>query len=318
MKKVLIMLGILIAAAGMCFAAAEKESAESDVPHVVLIVKDLTNPFFVDMKVGGQAAADAYGVEYTCLAPEKYSVENQIRIMEDLVEQKVDGIVIVPIDGKGIVSGIERANEADIPVMNCNTLAAGGDIIGFAGIDHVSMGVAMGEYFAEKLNGEGKIVIIEGTSGASTSIDRIVGIHSVIDDYPGIEVLASTTAQYNRQQGMQVMEDLLTRFPVIDAALCVNDAMALGAKEAVLDARRDVMIGGIDAIPEALAAIESGEMECTVDSNGYGQAYVAVELLIKYLLEGEMPPEETKIGTGEAYAISADNLAEFKAMKESR
>jgi ribose transport system substrate-binding protein len=180
------------------------------------------------------------------------------------------------------------------------------------------MGVAMGEYFAEKLNGEGKIVIIEGTSGASTSIDRIVGIHSVIDDYPGIEVLASTTAQYNRQQGMQVMEDLLTRFPVIDAALCVNDAMALGAKEAVLDARRDVMIGGIDAIPEALAAIESGEMECTVDSNGYGQAYVAVELLIKYLLEGEMPPEETKIGTGEAYAISADNLAEFKAMKESR
>ena len=317
MKKLLLIMIIAIMAAGYCFGAAGQETEGEDVPHIVLVVKDLNNPFFVDMKSGGKAAAEKYGVEYTCLAPEKYSVENQIRIMEDLVEQKVDGIVIVPIDGQGIVSGIERANEAGIPVMNCNTRAAGGDVIGFAGIDHVALGVSMGEYFVKKLNGKGKIVIIEGTAGASTSIDRVAGIHSVIDKYPGIEVLASTTAQYNRQLGMQVMEDLLTRFPVIDAALCVNDAMALGAKEAVLDARRDVMVAGVDAISEAIAAIEAGEMECTVDSNGFGQAYTAVELLIKYVVDGIQPPAETKIGTGEAKTISAENVAEFKAMKAS-
>lgn len=324
MKKLTVFLLVLLAASfalsaagqseGGAAAAAEKKPGDY---QVVLVVKDLNNPFFVDMKKGGEDAAAKYGVKYTCLAPDKYSVENQIRIMEDLVQQKVDGIVIVPIDGAGIVSGIERANQANIPVFNTNTVALGGKVLGFAGIDHIAIGEALGQYAVDATGGKGKIVILEGTTGASTAQDRLTGVHNIIDKYPGIEVLASTTAKYNRQIGMQVMEDLLVRYPQIDVALCMNDAMALGAKEAVKDAKRtSILIAGADALPEAITAIETGEMAATVDSNGYGQAYVSVELLIRYLLNGEMPPADTKIGTGEAVAITKSNLEKFKASKK--
>ena len=324
MKRLLVLALILLAVSSALFAAGQKESAAAESGqkkpedvHVVLVVKDLNNPFFVDMKRGGEVAAAKYGVKYTCLAPDKYSVEGQIRIMEDLVQQNVDGIVIVPIDGAGIVSGIERANQANIPVFNCNTIALGGKVIGFAGIDHIALGEALGKFAVDSTGGKGKIVIIEGTTGASTAQDRLVGVHNIIDKYPGIEVLASTTAQYNRQTAMRVMEDLLVRFPEIDVVLCMNDAMALGAKEAIKDAKRmGIKVAGVDAIPEAVAAIEADEMAATVDSDGYSQAYVSIELLIRYLLNGEMPPADTKIGTGKAVAITKTNLEQFKASKK--
>ena len=313
MKKLIVLLCVSLLVAGSVFAGGQTEAAApaAKKPHVALIVKDMTNPFFIDMKEGGAAAAKKYGVDFTCLAPEKYTVELQIRIMEDMIEKKVDAIVIAPIDGNGIISGVERANAAGIPVMACNTEVLGGKLLGFAGIDHVSSGRALGEYFAEKLQGKGDIVILEGTTGASSAQQMLQGVHEIIDQYPGIKVLASTTAKYNREMGMKVTEDLLTRFPKIDAILGINDVMALGAREAVREAKRNIMIGGINALPEALEAVKKGELEVTVDSSGYIQGYVATELTCKFLLTGEQPPAETKIGVGKAQAIHAGNIDQF-------
>jgi ribose transport system substrate-binding protein len=283
--------------------------------HVALVVKDLSNRFFVEMKWGGEAAAKQHGIKYTILAPEKYAVDNQIRIMEDLIQKKVDAIVIVPIDGAGIVSGIERANKAKIPVFNLNTLATGGEVIGYAGVDHVALGRILAQYAVDMLKGKGSVVILEGTTGASSSIERMEGITEVLRKAPGIKVLASTTAKYNRQQGMKVMEDLLTRFPEIDMVLCVNDAMALGAKEAIQDARRKMLVAGIDGIPEALEAIQKGEMAGTVDSNGFDQGFVAVDLTAKFLLKGDKPPKDTKVGAGMPTVITKENALVFERGK---
>ena len=313
MKKCVIFLLVSVLAAGLVFAGGQKDSTaeKSGKKQIAMVVKDMTNPFFLDMKEGGANACKKYGVEFTCLAPEKYAVELQIRIMEDMIQKKVDALVVCPIDGNGIISGVERANAAGIPVMGCNTQILGGKILGFAGIDHISSGKALGAYFAHKLNGKGDVVIIEGTTGASSSQEMLQGIHLEIDKYPGIKVLASTTAKYNRETAMKVMEDLLTRFSKIDAVLCMNDVMALGAKEAVREAKRTIMVGGINALPEALEAVKKGELEVTVDSSGYIQGYVATELACKYLISGEKPPAETKIGVGEAQAISKANLDQF-------
>jgi ribose transport system substrate-binding protein len=309
MKRFILLVSFL--AVGMTFVSGQTaaKSASGKKYNVVLIVKDMTNPFFVDMKEGGAAAAKKYGVEFTCLAPEKYTVDRQIQIMEDMIEKKVDAIVIAPIDSNGIISGVERANAAKIPVMACNTMILGGEILGFAGIDEISSGRSLGEYFTKRLNGKGNIVILEGTTGASSAQAYLQGVHDMIDKYPGIKVLASTTAKYNREMGMKVMEDLLTRFPDIDAALCMNDTMALGAKEAVQEAKRKVMIGGINALPETLEAVRKGEVEVTVDASGYAQGYLATELTCKYLLTGVKPPASTRIGN--SIAVSAANLDQF-------
>jgi ribose transport system substrate-binding protein len=315
MRKLVIILSIVFL--GSFLMSGKVLAKDPGDIHVVYIVKDLVNPFFVEMKWGGFAAAKQYGVKYTCLAPERYSVENQIRIMEDAIQQKVDGIVIVPIDGKGIVSAIERANAAGIPVFNCNTKAEGGKVIGFAGIDHVALGRAVGEFTVKKLGGKGNIIILEGTTGASSAQERLQGMHEILDKYPGIKILASSTAKYNRQMGMKVTEDLLVRFPKVDAILAANDTMALGAKEAAKDARRlkDMIIVGIDANPEALAAVEAGEMTATINGGAFDQGFVATDLLCKYLIKGEKPPADTKVRTGKGEAITKENIAEYRKFK---
>lgn len=290
---------------------AQKKAAKD--MQVVVVIKDLLNPCFIDMKWGGFAAAKQYGIQYNCLAPEKYSVDNQIRIMEDLAQKKVDAIVLIPIDGKGIISGIERANKAGVPVFICNTRAEGGETLGFAGIDHKAMGVTVGAYVANRLKGKGQIVILEGTTGASTAIDRLEGVMESLKKYPDIKILASTTAKYQREMGMKVMEDLLIRFPKIDAVIGINDAMALGAKEAIKDANRlnEMIIAGIDATPEGIDNLKNGELTATVDANCFWQAFVSVDLTCQYLLKGTKPAKDTKIGSGMPEVITKDNLEKF-------
>lgn len=317
MKRILwVAVAALVVVSGFAGTAVAAK-APGDV-NVALVVKDLTNRFFVEMKWGGEAAGKQNGIKVTTLAPEKYAVDNQIRIMEDLIQKKVDAIVIVPIDGAGIVSGIERANKAKIPIFNLNTQATGGELIGFAGIDHVQLGRIQGQWAVDTLKGKGNVVVLEGTTGASSAIERQQGVMESLKKASGIKVLASTTAKYNRQQAMKVMEDLLTRFPQIDMVLCANDAMALGAKEAIKDARRTMGVVGIDAIPETLEAVAKGEMAGTVDSNGFDQGFVAVDLTAKYLLKDQKPPKDTLVGSGMASVITKDNASAFEKSKAEK
>jgi ABC-type sugar transport system substrate-binding protein len=232
----------------------------------------------------------------------------------------VDAIVVMPIDGKGIISGIERANKAGVPVFVCQTRAAGGEILGFAGIDHKLMGNTVAEYVAKRLKGKGQIVILEGTTGVNTAIERLEGLMEVLSKHPGIKVLTSTTAKFARQMGMKVMEDLLIRFPKIDAVIGLSDSMALGALEAIKDANRlqEMFVVGLDAVAEALESIRSGELAATVDCNAFGQGFTCVDLTCKYLLKGVKPPKETQIGSGMPEVITKDNIEEFTKYSAER
>jgi len=317
MKRLSWLVGLSLAAALAITGGAEAAKDAKDVT-VAVVVKDLTNRFFVEMKYGSEAAGREHGIKVIVLAPEKYAVDNQIRVMEDLIQKKVDAIVIVPIDGAGIVSGIERANKAKSPVFNLNTLATGGEVIGYAGIDHVALGRIQAQYAVDRFKGKANVVILEGTTGASSAMERLQGVTEVLKKNSGMKVLASTTAKYNRQEAMKVMENLLTRFPDIDIALCANDVMALGAKEAVKDSRRNIAIVGIDAIPEALDSSAKGEMTGTVDSNGFDQGFVAVDLTAKYLLKDQKPPKESLVGSGMATVITQENAPAFEKAKAEK
>ena len=280
---------------------------------LAFIVKNLVNPFFVTMKEGALAAAKKYGVDLTVYAPKRPDdVEEQVRIMEDLIQRKVDAIIVVPSDSKGIVPGIEKANKAGIPIFVSNTRAFGGQFMTFAGIDHIQAATIIAEYAVKKLGEKGKVVILEGVPGAQTAIDRQTGFMNVLKKFPGIKILESQTAMYNRVKGMQVMEDYLTKYPEIDAVLAANDVMALGAIEAIAAAGRagKIMVFGIDAIPDALQSIKEGKLTATLNSDPYNQAYVPTEAAIRYLLYGEVPPKELSIGL-EANVVDRGNVDKF-------
>jgi len=289
-----------------------EEPAEQEEKRYVfgLVTKAMNNPFWEMMHEGALEVAEKNNVEIIYLAPtQANNLEEQTRLVDDLITRKVDGIVLVPVDSEGIIPAIERANAAGIPVALANTKANGGEFITFSAIENYDAMTQVAEYVVEKLGGKGKVVILEGTAGAQTAIDRLRAINDVLAKYPEIEILASQTADFTRAKALEVMENLLQTYPEIDAVLACNDEMALGAIEALDAAGRleGTIVSGFDGNSDALKAVESGRMLVTMFQNAPAQAGDAVQALLDYLAG---KPVEERIQT-EAVLIDSSNVSEF-------
>lgn len=272
----------------------EKAFGSAKKYKMIFIVKSMDNPFWDMMLEGAQKAAKDLNLEIKGLAPIKpNNVEEQIRHMEDAIVSKVDAIVVVPSDSKGIVPGIEKANRAGIPVMTSNTRAFGGKFIGFAGAPNEEAAYIVAKTFLETLGGKGNVIILEGVPGAQTAIDRKTGIDRAIKESPNVKVLTSQTARFSRVEGMRVMENLLVQFPKIDGVICANDEMALGAIEAIDAAKRlkDIKVAGFDGNNDAIRSIAEGRLVVTGAQRPDAQAYWSV-LATFMFLEGYPVPKE--------------------------
>jgi len=298
--------------------AAEAPAAEAPVieePEAKsyvfgLVTKALNNPFWELMHEGALAVAAENNVEIIYLAPtQANNLEEQTRLVDDLITRKVDGIVLVPVDSEGMVPAIERANAAGIPVALANTRANGGEFITFSAVENYDAMTQVAEYVVEKLEGTGKVVIIEGTAGAQTAIDRLAAINDVLAKNPGIEILASQTAEFQRAKALEVMENLLQTHTEIDAVLACNDEEALGAIEALDAAGRleGTVVSGFDGNSDALKALTAGRMTVTMFQNAPAQAGDAVQALLDFLAGKTV---EARIRTG-AVLIDSTNVADF-------
>ena len=293
--------------------AAEAPTAEPEVKSYKfgLVTKALNNPFWELMHEGAVAVAEANNSEILYFAPTTANnLEEQTRLVDDLITQKVDGIVLVPVDSEGIIPAIERANAAGIPVALANTKANGGKFITFSAVENYDAMTQVAEYMVEKLGGKGKVVIIEGTAGAQTAIDRLKAINDVLAKNPDIEIVASQTAEFARAKALEVMENLLQTYPEIDAVFACNDEEALGAIEALDAAGRleGTMVSGFDGNSDALKALTAGRMTVTMFQNAPAQAGDAVQALLDFLAGKTV---EERIRTG-AVLIDSTNVAEFE------
>jgi len=293
--------------------AAEAPAAEAPEQKSYvfgLVTKALNNPFWELMHEGALAVAAENNVEIIYLAPtQANNLEEQTRLVDDLITRKVDGIVLVPVDSEGIVPAIERANAAGIPVALANTRANGGEFITFSAVENYDAMTEVAEYVAEKLGGTGKVVIIEGTAGAQTAIDRLAAINDVLAKNPNIEILASQTAEFQRAKALEVMENLLQTHPEIDAVLACNDEEAMGAIEALDAAGRleGTIVSGFDGNSDALKAVTAGRMTVTMFQNAPAQAGDAVQALLDFLAGKSV---EERIRTG-AVLVNSTNVADF-------
>jgi ribose transport system substrate-binding protein len=278
--------------------------------NLALIMPDMVNPFWMYMKQGAEKAAEKYNAKLDVFCPLKpYNVEEQVRFMEDLVQKKIDGIVLVPADSAGVVPGVEKANEAKVPVITTDTQSFGGDIISHIGYDNVISMYTVTKYVLEKLGGKGNIVLLEGTPGTQTGADRKKGMDMAVAEFPQIKVLASQNGDFIRSSGMAVMENLLQRFKKIDAVICANDEMALGAIEAIAAVKREkeMIVSGYDGNQDAYMSIAQGRMYVTLDLNPWALAGEAVEAIIKYL-NGENIPKEIQVDLA---LVNGDNVREY-------
>lgn len=226
------------------------------------------------------------------------STEKQVSDIEDLISQKPDYLVIAPREAEGLSTALEAAKAAGIPVILVDRLAngeAGVDYVTCLQSDCVWEGEAAAKWLAEATEGKANIVVLEGTPGATSGIDRREGFQKVLEDYPDMKIIASQTANFMRAEAQKVFENILQAHgDEITAVYADNDDMTLGAiqsaKAAGLKPGEDIIFIGVDGTKEAVEAIKTGEIGCIVECNAhFGPGVVDV---IKKLENGESVPTE--------------------------
>ncbi len=275
------------------------EKANRSGPTLALVVKTLNNAFFIEMEKGAKAAADSLGIQLVVQAPEReIDVEKQMEIVENLIERKVDVLLLVPSGSREIVPAIVKANAAKIPVVIVDTRvdaaalkSANARIATFIGSDNVDGGRIAGEFVAQKLGGKGKVAVLEGIPGHETGDSRLRGFRSAIAKYPGLTIVASQTANWERDQAFNVAQNILQSHPDIQAIFACNDVMALGAVEAIAAAGRtkDIAVVGFDAQDDARTAIRQGRMAATIAQNPHEMGSLAVISASKLLRNETIP-----------------------------
>ncbi|MFD2923059.1 ribose ABC transporter substrate-binding protein RbsB [Halobacillus naozhouensis] len=246
-------------------SSKESEGSDNDTVKIGLSLSTLNNPFFVSLRDGAEAAAKEAGFKLLTSDAQNDSA-TQVSDIEDLLQQNIDVLLVNPTDSAAIVSAIESANNAGVPVITVDRSADGGEVVSHIASDNVAGGEMAGEFIAEQLGGKGNVVELEGIPGASATRERGKGFHNVIDSIEGIEVVAKQSANFDRAEGLTVMENILQSTDDIDAVFAHNDEMALGAVQA-LEANNlleDVTVVGFDGTDDARAAIAEGRMDATI------------------------------------------------------
>lgn len=251
----------------------------------------LNNPFFVDMKNGAELAAQQRGIDLVMLGGDN-NVNKQVQQVEDFIAQGVDVVIVQGVDTSGIATAVEMANEAGVPVMGTEERPDRGELFCYIAFDNVESGYNGGMYLGEKLNGKGKVVELIGELGQLTSRERSQGFQDAIKKFPGIEILSSQPANFDRARAMAVMENMLQTYDDIDGLYAANDEMLLGAAQAIEAAGRlgEIISIGCDGTDEALEAIRDGKISATNGAPGYIQGYIAIDIAHRYL-KGEKVPE---------------------------
>ena len=263
------------------------EQQTGSAPRIALVLKTANNPFFIDMQKGAEEAAKKLGVNLVVQAAEReVDVEKQMQIIENLIQARVAALCVTPSGSREIVPAIEKANRAGIPVVIVDTRVdpktmseSKGKIATFIGSDNYEGGKLAGEFIAKKLNGKGKVAVLEGIPGHDTGDSRLKGFREAIKATPGIEIVASQTANWERDQGFNVFQNILQSHPDIQAVFACSDLMALGAVEAIAAAKKtgQITVVGFDAANEARDAVLKGTMDATVAQSPAEMGALAVE-----------------------------------------
>lgn len=262
-------IAVLVAPLGLTSAMA----GEKDMKFG-LSLSTLNNPFFVTVKDGAQEEADILKVNLI-VTDAQNRLDKQISDIEDLIQKRVDVLLINPTDSAGIATVVKKANKAGIPVFAIDRgidVSTGAQVIAQIASDNVYGGRLQARFLAKTLGGKGNVVELEGIPGASAAIDRKSGFEDELAKVaPGIKILASQEAGFDQAKGLQVMQNIIQANPgKIDAVIAANDSMALGAIQAIQQAgakRPDgsrIIVVGFDAVDQALEQIRKGTMDATI------------------------------------------------------
>ncbi len=265
-----------------------------------LSVSTQNNPFFVTLAEGAQSAADELGVSLTVVDAGD-DVTKQVADIEDLLSKDISVLIVNPVDSDAVAGAVQNAIDQGVKVISVDRAVNGVTVDCQIASDNVAGAELATQYIVDTLGEGTKVAELQGTSGASAAIDRSEGFHNIAD--AKLNVVASQVANFDRAQGMTVMENILQANSDIQAVFAANDEMALGALEAISGAGKDIMVVGFDATDDAIEAIKDGRMDATIAQQPDLIGYTAVENAVK-LINGESIPSSVPV---EVTLITIDN-----------
>lgn len=290
MKKII---GLLLAvtmmfALGGCNAITidgegELSGENSGSGAVGFSVSTLNNPFFVSLSEGAKAEAEKQGVKLVVVDAGDDAAK-QTNDIEDLISRNVSVLIVNPVDSDAVAPAVQNAVSKGIKVISVDRVVNGVEVDCQIASDNAAGAKMATEYLVELIGEGAKAAELEGVPGASATIDRGAGFHEAADK--NLDVVASQTANFNRAEGMNVMENILQSCPEVKGVFAHNDEMALGAVEAVLASGKDIKIVGFDATDDAVAAVKSGKMAATVAQKPELMGETAVQTAMR-LINGE-------------------------------
>lgn len=289
MKKVLafMLIGVMLLSVSGCNAITiDGEEAVKEVTDGTVIgfsVSTLNNPFFVTLTEGAKSAAAEQGAELVVVDAGDDAAK-QTSDIEDLVSRNVGVLIVNPVDSDAVAPAVKSAMSRGIKVIAVDRGVNGVEVDCQIASDNVD-GARMATEYLMELIGEGaKVAELQGVPGASATIDRGEGFHQVAD--VSLEVAASQSANFNRAEGMTVMENILQSEGAVKGVFAHNDEMALGAVEAVAASGRDIKIVGFDATDDAQKAVRDGKMAATVAQKPDKMGQTAIETALR-MMAGE-------------------------------
>ncbi|KQP64339.1 substrate-binding domain-containing protein [Nocardioides sp. Leaf285] len=289
------------------------EEAAADDQTATLVMSTLNNPFFVSVADGAEAGAQELGIDLS-VQNANNSDQAALDLTVDAVGRTPDVLIIDPVSSQGGTAMVEQANDAGVPVMAFDRAPDGGDLETFIGYDAVQAGKAGADALAEAVGEKGTVVEIQGIMGTNVAQERSQGFQEQIATYPGIEVVATQAAEFDRGTALDVMTNVLQANPDIDGVYAANDEMALGVV-AALESRGlagTVQVVGNDGIADALEAVGAGTMYATHAESPYSLGKEVMKIAAA-IADGE-EPGETKVLEGTL--VTKADVADFCATLE--
>ncbi|MGM0621934.1 MAG: D-ribose ABC transporter substrate-binding protein [Bacteroidota bacterium] len=292
------------------FTACRNQSNQSEPKKMAVVISTLNNPWFVVL--GESAAERARELGYTAhVFDSQNNSAKEAEHFDNIIAMGYDAILFNPTDADGSVLNVRRAKEAGIPTFCMDREINSRDAAVTQLLsDNFTGCVKLGQYFVRQMNKKGNYVEILGLVGDNNTWNRSNGFHSVVDEFPELKMVAQQSADFDRNKAMDVMETIMQANPDIDAVFCGNDAMAMGAYQAVLAAGKadEVKVFGFDGAADAIQGIADGKIEATVMQFPVLMSRTSADLAHQYINGKRDFNSKTPV---EVILITPENVEEY-------
>jgi ribose transport system substrate-binding protein len=260
--------------------------------RIAVFTKNKTNPAYAAARLGADRAAERLGAETLHFVPAKGDdPDGQSELIDGALAMGVDAIVLAPVHPTRVNAAIARINAAGTPLFAFVNPIAAGRCVSSVGADDYALGLGIAQYLFAHFQGRGRVLVVSGPAESVSSIARVRAFHDAARPHHAIAIAGTCAGDYVREKARESVARWLADNAGLDGCLAANDVMALGAVDALRAAGRKATVVGVNAIPEAIAAIKRGEMLATVDFSAMHMAALATECAVRHL-RGEPVPAE--------------------------